>query len=99
MLERAGRFDEALACTHDRDLAIRLLSMANFSHVRTGLETVKYHISGAEPAYTRRLNPIKLQGLRAFWAKHRPRMTPSDEAAFFDHAEAMFGFNRQQFTQ
>ena len=98
-LEGAGRFDETLACTHDRDLAIRLLSMADFSHVRTGLETVKYHISASEPAYTRRLNPIKLQGLRAFWAKHRPLMTPSDEASFFSHAADMFGFSRQHITQ
>jgi UDP-glucuronate decarboxylase len=98
MLEKAGRFDEALACTHDRDLAIRLLNMDDFIHVRTGLDTVKYHISAAEPAYTRRLNPIKLQGLRTFWAKHRERMNPSDEAAFFSHAADMFGFSRQHIT-
>jgi len=98
MLEKAGRFDEALACTHDRDLAIRLLNMADFIHVRTGLDTVKYHISASEPAYTRRLNPIKLQGLRAFWGKHRQRMSPSDEAAFFSHAADMFGFSRQHIT-
>ena len=99
MLERAGRFDEALACTHDRDLAIRLLDIPGFIHVRTGQETVKYHISAAEPAYTRRLNPIKLQGLRTFWAKHRLRMTPADEAAFFSHVDDMFGFSRRQITQ
>ena len=99
VLEKAGRFDETLACTHDRDLAIRLLSLDGFSHVRTRLETVMYHISAREPAYTRSLNPVKLEGLRAFWVKHRSRMTSADETAFFAHAATMFGFRPNQITQ
>ena len=98
-LERAGCFDEALACTHDRDLAIRLLSLDRFTLVRTGVVTAKYHIGANEPAYTRRLNPVKLSGLRTFWLKHRSRMSDEHEAGFFAHAAAMFGFSRQQITQ
>jgi len=98
-LEKAGCFDEALACTHDRDLAIRLLSLDDFTHVRTGLVTVKYHVSDSEPAYTRRFNPIKLAGLRTFWLKHRSRMNEEQKSGFFEHAAAMFGFSQQQITQ
>ena len=98
LLEKAGRFDEELACTHDRDLAIRLLNLDGFTHARTQFETVRYHISASEPAYTRRLNPVKLEGLRSFWAKHRQSMTITDEAAFLAHAEAMFGFLADQIT-
>ena len=98
-LERAGCFDEALACTHDRDLAIRLLSLDGFTHVRTGVVTAKYHIGANEPAYTRRLNPVKLSGLRTFWLKHRSRMNEEQAAGFFTHAATMFGFSRQQITQ
>jgi glycosyltransferase involved in cell wall biosynthesis len=98
-LEKAGRFDEALACTHDRDLAIRLLELEGFVHVRTGTETVRYHIGAAEPAYTRRLNPVKLEGLRGFWAKHRGRMTEAQHSAFLSHAADMFGFNSNQITR
>ena len=49
---RVGMFDESLACTHDRDLALRLLALDGFRHARTGLVTVKYHVSATEPAYT-----------------------------------------------
>lgn len=98
-LEKAGCFDETLACTHDRDLAIRLLSLDEFVHIRTGLVTVKYHIGSDEPAYTRPLNPIKLMGLRTFWLKHRSRMSVQQEAAFFAHAAKMFGFSSQKITQ
>lgn len=97
-LEKAGCFDERLACTHDRDLAIRLLNLSGFDYVRTRIETVRYHISAGEPAYTRRLNPVKLEGLRSFWVKHRQRMTIADKAAFFAHADAMFGFSQEQIT-
>jgi hypothetical protein len=95
----ARHLDEALACTHDRDLAIRLLSLDRFTLVRTAVVTAKYHIGANEPAYTRRLNPVKLSGLRAFWLKHRSRMSDEHEAGFFAHAAAMFGFSRQQITQ
>ena len=97
--ESAGCFDEKLACTHDRDLAIRLLDLPKFAHVRTCLTTVKYHISSREPAYTRRLNPVKLAGLRSFWLKHRVRMNEEQEADFFRHAEIMFGFSPNQILQ
>ncbi len=96
LLEMAGGFDEKLACTHDRDLAIRLLNLDGFTHVRTQLETVRYHISASEPAYTRRLNPVKLAGLKGFWKKHRFRMTMADSEAFFAHADARFGFSQEQ---
>jgi len=98
-LESAGCFDENLACTHDRDLAIRLLALEAFAHTRTGVTTVKYHIGSGEPAYTRRLNPVKLAGLRTFWLKHRFRMNVEQEAGFFAHAATMFGFSQQQITQ
>lgn len=98
-LEKAGRFDEALACTHDRDLAIRLLELESFSYGRTGELSVKYHIGSNEPAYTRRHNPLKLQGLRTFWGKHRHRMTKELEDKFFERASDVFGFGREQFYQ
>ena len=97
-LERAGRFDEGLACTHDRDLAVRLLDLEGFRHMRTGEVTVKYHIGSNEAAYTRRLNPEKLEGLKVFWRKHRHRMTPEHQDKFFSRALEVFGFNRDQLT-
>ena len=98
-LDRAGRFDEAMVCTHDRDLAIRLLSLNGFTYTRTGITTVKYHIDTNVPAYTRRLNPQKLSGLRSFWSKHNTKMTPEIKENFFNHATDMFGFSREQITQ
>jgi len=98
-LEKAGRFDESLACTHDRDLAIRLLEVEGFRYARTAEVTVKYHIGSDVPAYTRRDNPIKLKGLSAFWGKHRHRMTREIEDKFFERASDLFGFRREQFHQ
>ena len=93
---RAGLFDESLACTHDRDLALRLLALDGFRHTRTGLVTVKYHVSVNEPAYTRRLNPQKLEGLRGFWKKYQASMDEPTKSRFLDHALKMFGFRPAQ---
>ena len=95
---RVGMFDESLACTHDRDLALRLLALDGFRHARTGLVTVKYHVSATEPAYTRRLNPQKLDGLRGFWKKYQSSMDEPTRHKFLDHAFKMFGFRPTQIT-
>jgi glycosyltransferase involved in cell wall biosynthesis len=98
-LNKAGKFDENLVCTHDRDLAIRLLELKDFTYVRTGTTTVKYHIGSNDPAFTRRLNPQKLSGLRTFWIKHNSKMTEDIKQNFFKHAFEMFGFHTHQIIE
>jgi len=97
LLERVGRFDENLECTHDRDLAVRLLELDNFRYIRTGQTSVRYHINAKVPAYTRRFNPEKLSGLRTFLQKHGHKMTIEQKDNFFIRAFELFGFSKEQF--
>lgn len=96
-LEEAGCFDETLPCTHDRDLAIRLLSLSSFQHIRTGAVTVRYMLDEDLPAYTRWRNPVKLAGLRQFLTKHRHRMNSNDYELFLQRASQAFGFTFDEF--
>ena len=96
-IEKVGGFDESLPCTHDRDLALRLMALPGFSYVRTGQRTVWYMMDDDLPAYTRRGNPVKLDGLRSFLRKYRDEMNPEDLEAFLERSETLFGFGRDCF--
>ena len=87
-LAAAGFFDEALHCTHDRDLAVRLLSLPGFSLKQTGVATVEYFLDTGREALT--TGERKKEGLIQFWRKHCHRMTHQDKVAFRDRALALF---------
>ena len=97
-INECGRFDLALPCTHDRDLALRLLNLPNFRYARTGQRTVWYMMDPDVPAYTRPGNPVKLAGLRAFLHKYKHEMKPEDLALFLERSSAMFGFSADNFS-
>lgn len=91
-LIEVGGFDENLECTHDRDLALRLMALPGFELVRTGRRTVWYMMDEEVPAYTRVGNPQKLKGLKGFLRKYLNEMTNEDVALFKSRAEKYFGF-------
>lgn len=97
-LLEVGGFDESLPCTHDRDLALRLMALEGFTVSRTGRRTVWYRVDPHVPAYSRRGNPEKLAGLRGFLAKHGHEMNGADRDRFLMRAEELFGFGPEEFN-
>lgn len=94
-LLEAGMFDEGLASTTDRDLAIRL---ADLSDLRFGsIEAYTVH-HDARP--TGRLSdpgsPRRSEGLQAFWNKFRGRMSPDVERRFLDRALRCFKWRPEE---
>jgi glycosyltransferase involved in cell wall biosynthesis len=96
-LLQVGGFDEELICTHDRDLALRLMALPGFELIRTGRRTVWYMMDRDVPAYTRTGNPEKLEGLRFFLRKHLHEMTADDVQHFMLRAQTLFGFTPDNF--
>ena len=90
-LLEAGGFDEALASTTDRDIAIRL---ADLGSVRYGSvpKHLVYHY--AEDDRARLSTPggdAKCAGLRHFYRKYGGRMTEDQRAAFIERSRNSFG--------
>lgn len=86
----AGLFDEGLPSTTDRDLVVRL---ADLGAVRFGaLEawTVHHDARADRPRLSTPGSGAKHAGLRAFWRKHRLRMSPDQQRAFRQRAVDLF---------
>lgn len=81
-------FDEKLSCTHDRDLAIRLLSTPSFRLKILSKSTVKHYIESDRVTLTN--SPKKKIGMVQFWRKHSWRMSESDKIAFRERAKELF---------
>ncbi len=97
-LFEAGCFDEKLLCTHDRDLAIRCLSLSEFKYALTGEVTMLYHLEKERESLTMTKGRGKHTGLLQFYCKHKSRMSANDEGKFIDRAVNLFGIDASLFT-
>ena len=86
--EKVRFFDEELSCTHDRDLAIRLLSTPSFRLKILSQSTVKHYIESDRVTLTN--SPEKKIGMIQFWRKHSWRMSEGDKSAFRKRAKELF---------
>ena len=96
-IHKAGWFDEDLLCTHDRDLAIRCLSMDDFKLQYSERVTMRYHLERKRDSLTMTQGKGKHTGLLQFYKKHRQNMTRSDEEAFFKRSRELFGLDDAYF--
>lgn len=97
-LFEAGCFDEELLCTHDRDLAIRCLSLSDFKYALTGEVTMLYHLEKERESLTMTKGRGKHTGLLQFYCKHKFRMNANDEGKFIDRAVNLFDIDALLFT-
>ena len=81
-------FDEKLVCTHDRDLAVRLLSKPSFRLKILSESTAKHYIESNRVTLTN--SPKKETGMVQFWRKHSWRMSEVDKVAFRQRAKELF---------
>ena len=81
-------FDEKLSCTHDRDLAVRLLSKSSFRLKILSESTAKHYIESNRVTLTN--SPKKETGMVQFWRKHSWRMSEVDKVAFRQRAKELF---------
>ena len=88
-------FDEQLSCTHDRDLAIRLLSTSWFRLKSLSQTTAKHYIESDRETLTN--SPKKKIGMVQFWRKHSWRMSETDKAAFRKRAKELFHLPEELF--
>jgi glycosyltransferase involved in cell wall biosynthesis len=93
--QKVGFFDEELSCTHDRDLAIRLLSTPAFRLKILSQVTAKYYSETHRISLTN--SPQKKIGMIQFWRKHSWRMSDEDKIAFLERAENMFHLPKELF--
>jgi len=96
-LIQAGMFTESLQSTNDRDLAIRVLSMANITVMQTGRYTANWYCLERKDALSQPGNPKKLEGLACFYAHHIKDLNNEGiEKEFFLRCENFFAFTRSQ---
>lgn len=86
-----GGFRESLRSMHDRDLAIRLLRHRDAKPWLVPKWTSTWCMDLPGRLSDRR-GTAKLEGLRTFWALYSAEMTCSEQRAFFDRADMLFGF-------
>ena len=90
-------FDERLSCTHDRDLAIRLLSTPSFRLKILSQSTAKHYIENDRVTLTN--SPEKKIGMVQFWRKHSWRMSEDDKTAFRQRARELFHLPEELFDR
>lgn len=93
LMMAVGGFRDGLASMNDRDLAIRLLRHPGVRWRLTGRWTATWN-RDTPWNLSRPLSEAKLLGLRRFWRIYGPEMYPSEQAAYFERAERLFGFLR-----
>jgi glycosyltransferase involved in cell wall biosynthesis len=97
-LLEAGGFDEELLCTHDRDLAIRCLSLPEFRFTLTGEVTMLYHLEKQRDSLTMTKGRGKHTGLLQFHRKHKSQMSADCEEKFIERAANLFGIDTSLFA-
>jgi len=96
-LLEVGGLREDLICTHDRDLAIRLLNLESFTVITAGNVSVKHYIERDRSQLTTSSN--KKPGLQNFYSHHNWRMNAQDRSAFFERANKLFNCSEQDFAR
>ncbi len=96
-LIQAGMFTESMRSTNDRDLAIRVLSMANISVRQTRQVTANWYCMERNDALSQPGNPKKLEGLAHFYVRHiKDLNNESIETQFFHRCKILFAFTQPQ---
>lgn len=90
VLLEAGLFDEGLASTTDRDLLVRLADLGTVRFGALDAWTVRHDAHAGRPRLSMPGSAAKREGLRAFWRKHRLRMSPEQQRAFRARAADLF---------
>lgn len=85
----AGGFDEGLASTTDRDLAIRLADLGDLRFGSVDAYTV-HHDARPSGRLSDPGSPRRSAGLQAFWDKYRGRMSPDVQRRFLDRCFRYF---------
>ncbi|MDG1550552.1 MAG: glycosyltransferase, partial [Candidatus Poseidoniaceae archaeon] len=93
----AGSFDESLLCTHDRDLAIRVLSIPEIRIIGTGITSVNYYLDNDRESLTLSKSKGKHTGLLQFFVKHKHLMKEEDKVNFISRAN-FFGLDKEIFS-
>ena len=94
-LQNVRFFDEKLSCTHDRDLAVRLLSTPWFHLKILSQSSAKHYIESDRVTLTN--SPKKKIGMVQFWRKHSWRMSEADKTAFRQRAKGLFNLPDELF--
>lgn len=97
LLNNAGCFDESLFCTHDRDLAVRILSMNGVRIAFTENVSVNYFLDRDRESLTLSESKGKQTGLLQFYVKHKHLMNKKDEENFISRAK-FFGVDAEMFS-
>lgn len=95
-LIKAGRFTEGLRSCNDRDLAIRVLSLNDSRFAFTGTHTASWNLDAGRSSLSSRRGEAKRAGLAQFFALHDHRMSEPVRRRFFERAEKLFGWSKEE---
>jgi len=90
VLLEAGLFDESLRSTTDRDLLVRLVDLGTVRFGAVEAWTVQHDARTGRPRLSVPGSTAKSDGLRAFWRKHRLRMSSAQQQAYRGRALDLF---------
>ena len=94
----AGAFTPGLQSCNDRDLAIRVLALPGVRIAFTCRHTATWHLDNSRISLSAKNNPRKLDGLAFFYILHEHRMTADIKSLFFERAETVFGWRKEDIT-
>lgn len=95
-LIEAGLFTEGLESCNDRDLAIRLLSLDTPRFAFTGKLTASWNLDTNRSSLSSWRGEAKRTGLKQFFALHGHRMSKEVACRFFERAEKLFGWSKDE---
>ena len=90
VLLAAGGFDEALQCTTDRDIVIRITDLGTVRYGRIPEVLLDHYAEDDRERLSNRGSIRKLQCLTGFWHKYNGRMTERQKQAFKKRAKTLF---------
>lgn len=95
-LIKAGLFTEGLKSCNDRDLAVRVLSLNASRFAFTGRHTATWNLDAGRSSLSSRRGEAKRAGLAQFYALHDHRMNDGIRRRFFERAEKLFGWSKEE---
>lgn len=95
--KQVGGFTDGLASCNDRDLAYRLLSVADIKVAFTKQFTATWHFNYWGNCLTSINNPAKRKGLLTFYNLYKNEMTIDERQQFIDRAKQFFKVERSAF--
>ena len=90
VLLAAGGFDEAMQCTTDRDIVIRIADLNTVRYGRIPEVLLDHYAEDDRERLSNRGSTKKLECLTVFWRKYYGRMTEFQKKAFKKRAKTLF---------